>query len=62
MIRDKYSITDELGLGLSACDVTGSFLSPLTGYKIGGMSPSTISSIYPLKGPLTGGPHVACQF
>ena len=30
LIEEKYSITDELGFGISACDVTGSFPSPLT--------------------------------
>ena len=28
--KEKYSTTDTLGFGISACDVTGSFLSPLT--------------------------------
>ena len=30
VIKDKYSITDELVIGISACDVPGSFPSPLT--------------------------------
>ena len=30
LIDDKYSITDKLGFGISACDIIGSFPSPLT--------------------------------
>ena len=30
VINEKYSITDDLGFGLSACDVTGSFPRPQT--------------------------------
>ena len=30
VIIEKYSITDKLGFGIPACDVTGSFPSPLT--------------------------------
>ena len=30
VIKEKYSITDKLGFRTSACDVTGSFPSPLT--------------------------------
>ena len=30
VIKEKYSITDKLGFGISACDITGSFPSPLT--------------------------------
>ena len=30
LIEEKYSITDKLEFGISACDVTGSFPSPLT--------------------------------
>ena len=30
VIKENYSITDKLGFGISACDVTGSFPSPLT--------------------------------
>ena len=28
--KEKYRITDKLGFWISACDVTGSFPSPLT--------------------------------
>ena len=30
VIKEKYSITDDLGFVISACDVTGSFPRPLT--------------------------------
>ena len=30
VIKEKYNITNKLGFGISACDVTGSFPSPLT--------------------------------
>ena len=30
--KEKCYITDGLGVGISACDVTGSFPSPLTSY------------------------------
>ena len=30
VIKDKYNISGKLGYGISACDVTGSFPSPLT--------------------------------
>ena len=30
VIKEKYSITDKLGFGICACDITGSFPSPLT--------------------------------
>ena len=30
LIKEKYSITNELGFLISACDVTGSFPSPVT--------------------------------
>ena len=30
VIKKKYSITDKLGFGISACDITGSISSPLT--------------------------------
>ena len=31
LTKEKYNINDKLGLRNSACDVTGSFPSPLTG-------------------------------
>ena len=30
LTKEKYSIYDQYGFGTSACDVTGSFPSPLT--------------------------------
>ena len=30
MTKEIYNINDKLGFGNSACDITGSFLSPLT--------------------------------
>ena len=45
MIKEKYSITDELGFRISACDVTGFFPSLLLG-KSGGKGSLFIVSVY----------------
>ena len=46
MIKENYSITDKFRFGISACDITGSFPSPLTIGNGEGRSFPSIGSVY----------------